>query len=88
MSCIIESVFERIDGFDSKKCSGEYVVMFVFGEKKGGMWLVRSYSFMLVFLLATQLAQMCSLACRRSGLIGHSAVTSESTNKKINCNAP
>ncbi len=35
MSCIIESAFERIDGLDSKWCSGEYVVMLVFGEKKG-----------------------------------------------------
>ncbi len=34
MSCIIESVFERIDGVGINWCSGVYVVMLVFGEKR------------------------------------------------------
>ncbi len=88
ISCIIQSVFERIDGVGSNWGSGEYVVMLVIGEKQGEVWFVRSCSFRSVFLFPKKLIQMCSLACRRSGLIGHSAVTSESTGKKINYNAP
>ncbi len=88
ISCIIQSVFERTDGVGNNWCNGEYVVMVVIGEKQGEMWFVRSYSFRLVFLFPKKLIQMCSLACRRSGLIGHSAVASESTSKKINYNAP
>ncbi len=88
ISCIIQSVSERINGVGSNWCSGEYVVMLVIGEKQGEMCLVRLYSFRSVFLFPKKLIQMCSLACKRSGLIGHSAVASESTSKKINYNAP
>ncbi len=58
-------------------------------EWKSGWDVVGSIMFIRVSILFTKLSmQMCSPACRRSGLIGLSAVTSECTSKKIEYHAP